>query len=54
MKSRGGTGSAGVTAATGQVLQNGKPFGRCVLQAGSVFLETESGQIHLDLPIGKE
>lgn len=54
MKGRGGTGSAGVTGATGQVLLNGKPFGRCVLQAGSVFLVTEGGQIHLDLPIGKK
>lgn len=54
VKGRGGTGSAGVTNATGQVLLNGKPFGRCVLQAGRVFLETEGGQIILDLPIGKK
>lgn len=54
MKGRGGTGSAGVTNATGQVLLNGKPFGRCVLQSGRVFLETEGGQIILDLPIGKK
>ena len=54
MKDRGGTGSAGVTSATGQVLLNGKPFGRCVLQSGRVFLETEGGQIMLDLPLGKK
>jgi hypothetical protein len=53
-KGRGGTGSAGITNATGQVLLNGKPFGRCVLQAGRVFLATESSQIVLDLPIGKK
>ena len=54
MKGRGGTGSAGVTNATGQVLLNGKPFGRCVLQSGQVFLSTENGQIPLDLPVKKK
>ena len=54
MKGRGGTGSAGVTGAAGQVLLNGKPFGRCVLQTGKVFLVTEGGQIHLDLPMGRK
>jgi hypothetical protein len=38
-----------VTAASGKVLRNGKPFGECILQSGKVLLKTDSGTIPLDL-----
>jgi hypothetical protein len=50
VKGRGGEGSAGIVEASGEVLRGGKPFGRCALQAGRVYLVTEGRQILLDLP----
>lgn len=54
VKGRGGEGSAGVVDVGGEILLNGQPFGRCVLQAGRVIAVTETGRITLDLPIAAE
>jgi hypothetical protein len=50
MKTKGGESRAGLTLVEGEVLREGRAFGRCVLRAGSAILETDSGPITLDLP----
>jgi hypothetical protein len=52
MMARGGTGTAGLTHLSGQVLRNGDPFGQCVLVTGQAFLDVGGHRIPLDLPTG--
>jgi hypothetical protein len=50
VKSKGGTGSAGVVSASGSVTHGGSPYGTVVLEGQKVFLETSSGPVPLDVP----
>ena len=52
-KTKGFNTESALTHVGGEILRDGKPYGRCVLQLGKAILVTSSGSVPLDLPLPK-